>query len=378
LSESRAISILEDLIRFNSVSCFSNREVSEFVADHLKRHQFEVEQVVYSDEHQVDKVNIIAKRGSGPNGIAYSAHTDVVPADDWQEGLEQAFAPKILNDRIYGRGACDMKGSLAAALAAADMIDPSTQNGSIYFVVSADEELGMIGARHIANDSKLYRDMKAARIPIVVGEPTELQVYYAHKGTQRLTILSRGISAHSSTRDGLNANDKLFAILPQLAELKARTESDPQLRNDRFDPPTLSWNWTMRNEPYATNITTALAELHIFIRPMPNVDHSSIVKGVERIVKSAGLEFIEAEQANPLDGDPNSELVQSMLVITGNSIAKTVCYATDACVLQESGPVVICGPGNIAQAHRNDEWISIDQIDRGVKVYRSMFERFAT
>jgi acetylornithine deacetylase len=376
VNASRVLEIAQELIQFNSVSSQSNVAISQYVETHLQQLGFDVERVEYVDDNQMMKVNLVARRGTGLGGIVYSGHTDVVPVDDWQSGPAAAFQPKIENDRLYGRGACDMKGSVAAALTAAEQIDEHKQKAPLYFIISADEEIGMVGARVVANVSKTYREMVEGGTVAIVGEPTQFNVYYAHKGTLRISLRSHGKSAHSSSREGINANQKLFSILPDLERLRLQSESDPSLANSQFDPPTLSWNWVIRNEPFASNITPSLAELQIFLRPMPNVDHEQLANQIEQIAREADIEFHCGESNPPLDGNAESELVRRILKITRADVAKTACYATDGGVLQELSQIVVCGPGNIAQAHRNDEWIAIDQLQRGVDVFKAAFEQY--
>ncbi len=133
MSHSRVLDIAQSLIRFNSISRASNALISEYVASLLEDQGFVVEHIGYVDEFGVPKVNLVAKRGPGAGGIMYSAHTDVVPADDWIAGPDDAFNPKCVNGKLFGRGSCDMKGSLAAALAAAEQIDARKQTAPLYF-----------------------------------------------------------------------------------------------------------------------------------------------------------------------------------------------------------------------------------------------------
>ncbi len=376
MNEARVVRLTEDLVRFPSVSSRSNVEVSDYVADILSQHRFEIERIDYLDPAGVTKSNLIAKRGVGQGGIAYLAHTDVVPADDWVPEVDEAFRPKRTGDRLYGRGTCDMKGSLAAALTAMQLVDESRQQAPLYFVVTADEEAGMEGAQIIRRDSQMFRSMTDTGCVGIVGEPTCLNVIYSHKGTLVLTIRSEGKSAHSSSRNGVNANDKLFRILPELSGIRDNCESNLRYHNSLFDPPTLSWNWVIRNEPFAANVTTGLAELRIFIRPMPDVDHEQIVQQVSALVENHGLILRKSAGTMPLTGNPESAFVRGMLDITGTQKPLTACYATDGGVLQDLREIVVCGPGDIAQAHCNDEWVSVGQLGQAVEVYRRAFERF--
>ncbi len=367
------VELAEQLIRFPSVTTTSNVAITEFVASLLLQHGFEVERVGYVDSNGVDKLNLVARRGEGIGGIAYSAHTDVVPVDDWMPTASAAFQPKRDGDRLYGRGSCDMKGSLAAALTAMSRVQPQLGCSPLYFLVSADEEIGMVGAKIIARQSTIFRQMVESGVVAIVGEPTGLQVIHAHKGTLVLTLRAIGQSSHSSGESGLNANDLLFPALAELERLRTQTLCDIALHNPMFDPPHLSWNWIIRNEPYASNIKTSLAELRIFVRPMPDVDHHGIVDAIAALAQRAGLVLEVSEGTQPMCGPRDSELVRRMLALTGNSEPQTACYATDGGVLQELASIVVCGPGNIAQAHTKDEWISIEQLHHAVDVYKGFF-----
>ena len=365
-----------DLIRFRSVSSGSNREVSDYVISRLTALGFDIEPLVYFDAADIEKVSVVAVRGEGEGGIAYLAHSDVVPADDWHRGEPAAYQADLLANRLYGRGSCDMKGSIAAALHAAETVDPRLQTAPLYFVVTSDEEVGMHGAKLVRDRSKIYRRMVDGGCVGIVGEPTSLRVIHSHKGAVVLHLTSRGESAHSSSVAGENANDRLFAALPELSELRLRTESDPSYRNADFDPPTLSWNWVVRNEPFAANVKTAKAELRIFLRPMPGVEGRDVVAAAESIAERHGLDFIIDEHTGLLHTPADATLVRTMLELTGASHAQTACYATDGGVLSELAELVVCGPGDIAQAHTRGEWVSLDQLTAAVALYSAAFRLY--
>jgi acetylornithine deacetylase len=375
------LEIAKELVSFDSVSSKSNEEVSQWVENRLRKAGFDIERVVYRDRSSISKVNLIAKRAPATHrglsgGVCYLAHTDVVPADDWSLDFCGPFQPTLRDERLYGRGSCDMKGSLACALAAAERLSIHDQKAPLYFIITADEEVGMIGARHVDRQSALFEEMVAAQTIGIVGEPTSLQVIHAHKGGLALRVTSRGRSAHSSSRDGVNANLRLIPLLNLLLELQQQCEHDPLLQNSSFDPPTLSWNIVLRNEPFASNITPSLAEAVIFLRPMPNVDHEPLVARVEREAIEMGLECHRGEQALPLSVPQDSDSITTMLKLTGQNRSATVCYATDGGVLQRLQQLVVCGPGSIDQAHRSDEWISIDQLARGTDLYWRAFRHW--
>ena len=369
--------LLGELIAFNSVSANSNLAISEFIESILVAHGFAVEHVDFRDPAGVQKRNLVAVRepihASVGGGLVYSAHNDVVPADDWIADSPGPFAAEIRDGKLFGRGACDMKGSLAAALTAMQSIHHDEQTQPLYFVLTADEEVGMVGAKFVAERSELYRLIVERKCRTIVGEPTSLNVIYAHKGSLLLSIYSRGESAHSSSSLGCNANDRLFAALPELTLIRQQSEQDAAFRNSIFEPPTLSWNWVVRNEPFASNVKPGLAELRIFLRPMPAVDHCSLAAQIETVCNSHGLEFAMSAGTAPMAVDPSSAWVQQMLRLTQTTAAKTACYATDGGVFSSLRQMVVCGPGDVAQAHSNHEWISLEQLNRGVEIYRRAF-----
>lgn len=365
-----------ELVSIPSVSSVSNERISRVIADHLRRMGFEVEWLTYKDVNGERKVNLIAKRGEGSGGVAYLSHSDVVPADDWSLDFCGAFRPIVQDERLWGRGSCDMKGSIACALAAIERISIADQTSPIYFICTADEELGTMGAHQVDTDSKFFAEMVEQEVFGIVGEPTELGVVHAHKGGVGITVSARGKSAHSSLATGINANYALIPILPLLLEIQKESESSLEYRSDTFNPPTLSWNMILRNVPEAINVTPSLAQACIFLRPMPHVDHQPLVDRVQRAAEALGLEFDYVDKTPPFWVPKDASCVRFMETITGNTDAHTVCYATDGGVLRRLKNLVVCGPGSIDQAHRNNEWISLEQLHRGVDVYERAFREW--
>jgi acetylornithine deacetylase len=387
----QALQIAQKLIRFDSVSSKSNIHITQWIADRLTRQNFSVERLHYVDASGVDKHSLVAKRGATPprnsgstapegtprGGVAYCCHSDVVPADDWSTGFNQPFDPRVNDGRLYGRGACDMKGSAACALAAIESLTESQIEQPIYFVCTADEEIGFGGADQVARESQLFAEMVQNDTVGIIGEPTNLDVVHAHKGSTKIQIVSRGVSAHSSSDRGINANLRLTPILQLLADLDAETKSLPALQNLAFSPSGLSWNYIIRNEPAAINITPSLAEATVFFRTMPEVDETPIIDRVVSAADKFGLEANVIKNAPPLWIEPDSSWITDMLRLAGKNNAETVCFGTDAAYLHRLKKLLVCGPGSIDQAHRCDEFISLDQLALGTKLYRDAFEHFS-
>ena len=315
-------SLVKDLVAENSVSSLSNVSASKKVADWLESIGFEIEWVEYQDPLGVPKANLVAVRRPlhatlDIGGVGYLAHTDVVPVDDWNTGFNGPFEAVERNGRLYGRGTCDMKGSLCCAILAASQIEQASQQRPLFMVVTADEEVGMLGAQHVDQRSKLWKEMIQRDVVGIIGEPTEMQVVHGHKGTYGVILRANGQSAHTSTGRGINANYALIPALAPLLELRDETERLDEYRNTDYDPPTLTWNMVIKNEPLALNVTTATAEVQIFYRPMPGVDLSRIEKRLRQIQQDYGLEWIDRGEKPSWYVDSQAPWIRQMLYLTG-------------------------------------------------------------
>ncbi len=387
------VDLLSDLIRFDSVSSRSNVAITDFLTQRLAGLGFRSSRCDYVDSDGVAKANLIATRDPvaarsgtvnqslehrpvGGPGVAFFCHTDVVPADAWS-GPGGAFEPVCEHDRIYGRGSCDMKGAIAAFCVAASTIAQDRQSGPITIVCTADEECSFVGAKHLVARSPEYRLLVDRQPLAIVGEPTTCQIVHAHKGIYSLRITSRGRAAHSSTRDGLNANHAMVPMLAELMRLYEISESDTTLHDPRFDPPTLSWTFGVSDGCEAKNITPAISRAWVSLRPMPDIDGSGLVESARQKASELGLQFEKIPGGGHVWVDPQSPFLQELCELAGCPSPKTVCYGTDGGELTELKRLVICGPGDIAQAHTSDEWISRDQVQRGISVYQRILERWA-
>lgn len=372
-----AIELTSRLIAFPSVSSVSNVDITDHCESMLSHLGFRVTRSSYTDPHGQTKSNLVAKRPAATNaggGLAYFGHTDVVPVLDWtgaassDQAAPDAFAAQIHGDRLYGRGACDMKGSLAAMLSAIARIDPDDQSHPIWFVCTADEEIGFYGAKHLASRCSAYRDLVASDPVSIIGEPTELAVVYAHKGIRGCKLTSNGRAGHSATGYGINANEAMVPMLNRLLELCKRTRQQNELMDKRFDPPTLSWNFGVSDHSDVINITPERSDAWVSLRNMPGIDGQDLFDEVASLAKELGLSFRDYEGCDPLWNEPDSPHVIEMQTLAGTD-CKTVCYATDGGVLGELSKRVVIGPGSIDQAHTVDEYIALDQLDRGIDCY---------
>ena len=371
-----ALQLASDLVAFDSTSARSNAAVSGHVERVLSELGFSTERVEYTDARGVQKVNILGKKGSGRGGLAYFGHTDVVPAEDWFTSEPGAFTPTVRDQRLYGRGSCDMKGSVACMLAAAARFSADQLKRPLYVTCTADEEIGYGGAREVVARSAYYREMVAGGTRGIIGEPTRLEVVYAHKGTYGFRALSRGRAAHSSTREGKNANLAMIPFLVEMKRIHDETEADPAWHHREFDPPTVSWNIGINDHTPAVNITPPQSVCTVYFRPMPGQDAGVLLERARRAAEQCGLEFHVESRGEPLYVDPESAFVREMLSLAGRSTPRTVSYGTDGAIFTQMKELVVFGPGDIAQAHTNDEWIALEQLERGTELYAEAIERW--
>ena len=372
----KALRYAKRLISFDTTSHLSNRKICKYLELKLTKHGFLVEKTEYVDEAGVRKQNVIAKIGRGTGGLAYFAHSDVVPASNWFDGTAGPFEPTVMEHRLYGRGSCDMKGSIACMLAAAQLFDPDDLKHPLYFVVTADEETGFAGARSVVNDSKIYREIVDNGTRAIIGEPTSLEVVYAHKGIYEITATAAGRAGHSSTREGINANIAMIPFLQDLNQLRALTESDPAWQNDLFDPPTLSMNICIKDNAEAPNVTPSKSVCVTSLRPMPGVDVEPLIEKLVNSANQNGLHLEVQRHGAPVLTDAGSEFVAGSLKLAGRPKPRSACYGTDGGVFTEIEHKIVLGPGSIDQAHTHDEWISLEQLEKGTELFARMIRHW--
>ena len=361
--------LLGELISFPSVSDTSNAEISEFVDSQLESLDFEIERLTYQDPQGVEKFCVCARRGPAGRGLAYFCHTDVVPATSWSFPDAGPWTAWQTADRIYGRGACDMKGSLACMLQASRIVVDTKQ--PLFIVCSADEEIGFGGARHVATESDIFREIVSSDSRGIIGEPTSLDVVYAHKGGRAGTITARGVAAHSATSRGENANMAMIPFLAKLREVCLECNRSDDWRDNRFDPPTISMNIGINDHSPAINITAPQSTCTYYFRPMPGQDADGLAARIRNMAVDCGLEFEPIFSGDPLYTDPQSEFIQELAHLSGTQ-PRTVSYGTDASALPAVRDLAVLGPGDIRQAHTDDEWISLEQLQRGIEFYATL------
>ncbi len=363
------IELTKTLVRMPSVSTQSNAAVSDYVETLLRDDGFETERLEYVDANGELKVNIVGRKGSGAGGFLMASHSDTVPGSTW---TRNAWEPVIEGERMIGLGACDMKGPLAATMTAAAAYRASDLKRPIYIVVTSDEEISGEGAKRVTTESRLMREHPPQHG--VIAEPTELVPVYAHKGIAKVTLAANGRAAHTSTDRGISANFLIAPFLADMAQLATTFRTDPAFQNAAFNPPTNGFNLVIDDNGCAVNVTAARTTATLGYRPMPDARSEEIAEMIVESARRHGLEIVTKTYLPPFYTPPDAPIVRAALAASGAASALTVPYGTDGLHLQHVAPLVVLGPGNIAQAHTDGEWIELAQITRAVEVYRRMIE----
>lgn len=375
VNDSPLLAYARELIAHPSTSSLSNLAVTALMRDWLEELGFEIEEIPYQDPAGTPKTNLVARRGSGSGGLAYFGHNDCVPADHWT-GPGGPFEPVVTRGRLYGRGACDMKGSLAAMLEAARRTQGKPHRQPLYYVCTGDEEVGYLGAQAVVAQSELYRELVREGARAVIGEPTRLRVVHAHKGGAGYRFTAHGVAAHSSTAKGRNANLAMIPLLAELAEIHDEIEIDPKWQHPEFDPPTLCMNIGINDRNPAPNITAPQSVCTVYLRPMPGIDIEPILERLRAVADAQGLEMETLIDGPPVYTSPKAPIIQELLELTGLDHSETVGYGTDASIFQDIEQLAIFGPGDVAQAHTDDEWIALEQLERGADYYTQLIAKW--
>jgi acetylornithine deacetylase/succinyl-diaminopimelate desuccinylase-like protein len=301
--------------------------------------------------------------------ILWDVHQDTVPAD----GMTVApFAGEINQGRLFGRGACDVKGSMAAMLVAFARLvrERPAGSASVLLACTVDEEFTHTGSSRLA-ESGHEADLA------IVAEPTLLNLVVAHKGALRWTIRARGVACHSSTPEkGDNAIYTMGRVLKALEELAAtlaRSKQDPLL-----GPPTLSVGRISGGQ--SVNVVPDLCEIEVDRRLIPGENAVECIRQARERIEALGLgagrvEFgepwVHMPPLFPRVGNWVEPLARAVAAATGRTPeVGGVPFGTDAGPLDEKGtPCVVFGPGDIAQAHTKDEWINLDQVYLAAEAY---------
>lgn len=366
------VDILRRLVSFDTTSRNSNLELIDFVRDYLRDHG--IDSMLYRDASG-GKANLYATFGANRagSGLMLSGHTDVVPVDD-QDWHSDPFALSERDGDLFGRGACDMKGFIATALALVPRFQEISQKRPVHFGFTFDEEVGCIGAGQLAEQ---LRAMATKPAYCVIGEPTQMRVVDGHKGRVSMRCHVHGVEGHSAYPDrACNAVEAAADMIAYLRQMARRLRDDGP-HDAAFDPPyTTVQTGTVRGGT-ASNIVPNHCNFEFDIRNLPGQDplalihelreftRREVLPDMRRTSADAGIDFEELSNVPGLAPDHDHDFVKSVLAASGGNATHKVSFGTEAGLYQRSGiPTVVCGPGDIIKAHRPDEFVPLEQLAR--------------
>ena len=311
-----------------------------------------------------------------------AAHSDVV-AVDGQPWTHDPFALHIEHGRAYGRGTADMKGFLATALTAVTEVDHRRLRRPLHVALSSDEELGCLGVRPLLDT---LAGLPVPPAAAVVGEPTMLRVADRHKGKAAARVHVRGRAAHSSMAPaGVNAVAFAARLVTGLLELQ--DELAAEASDDGFGVPHATIGIGPIHGGVSVNIVPDHCRLDVEVRALPEQDPEELMgrmraraapleAEMRAVHPDAAIEFEALSSYPGLRPAPDPGFAREL---AGGEAAVAVDFGTEAGLYrQKLGiPVVVCGPGDMAQAHQADEFIAVDQLSRAEHVLRGLAQRLS-
>ena len=365
--------ILDHLVAFPSVSRDSNLPLIDWVEDYLESHGVTAHRVWNEDRTKASLFAHIGPEVEG--GVILSGHTDVVPVDG-QAWSSDPWTVTERDGRLYGRGTCDMKGFVALALAAVPLALDAGLRRPLQLALSHDEEVGCTGAP--AMIAEMARSLPRAAA-VIVGEPSRFSVVTGHKGGTGFKVHVKGFEVHSSLiHTGVSAIMAAAPLIDFANRVNAANAAKPPAAlAQMFDPPWTTLHVGMIQGGTAHNITAADCRFSCEIRVVPGEDIEDWVAAFEGQVAQAvtAMQAIRPETGITLDRffvvpplRPETDGAAEALArrLTGDNGTHVVSYGTEAGQFQAEGySAVVCGPGDIAQAHQPDEYLEISEFDAG-------------
>lgn len=369
------------MVSFDTVSSKSNMSLVEFLRPLLTDIGFDVEIQSQQFEHgTLEKANVIARVGPRDvEPLMFSAHTDTVPVgteSHWEhEPLELTEDKR--RGLLFGRGSVDMKGSIAAMICALAPLLPKAGNfkRELILGLTYDEEVGLLGAKHLVH-SKLIKPRYA-----LVGEPTLMKPMRMHKGHIYLRAICHGASGHASDpKSGVNAIEIAGEVIEKLRAFAGELAVQ---QNEEYDPPYATLNLGVINGGTKANVIAEECVIEFDIRPIEGQTSDLMIRDLAARMQSIGehcgqplvsLKLIRCP-TEPVTTDVNSLIVTVAEQVTGIK-ARGVPYGTDASVLQLMGTdCLILGPGDIAQAHKPNEFVKTEQLEIAVSKFKQIAQK---
>ena len=377
-----SIEMLRRLVAFDTTSRNSNLALIEYVQGYLRGHGIDSTLVPNEDG---TKANMFATVGPKvKDGVVLSGHTDVVPVDG-QPWVTDPWTLTLKDGKYYGRGTCDMKAFYAIALAMVPEFKKAPLKRPIHFALSYDEEIGCFGAHSLA--AAMATEVPRPRA-IIIGEPTMMTVVHAHKGSQSYVTNFTGFEAHSSmTHLGVSAIHFAGEFVHYLNTVQEELEAAAP-RNSEFMPAAATFNVGTIIGGTAGNILARECEVLWGYRELPTRPIEELGERAKKWLKeellpkmkakhpAAGIETELRASTPAFSPEGNDEAKALAGSWSGSNTVGSVVYATEAGIFRKAMgvPTVLCGPGDIAQAHQPNEFLLASQVEACEGFMRRMVE----
>jgi len=367
---------LLDLIRIPSVSSISNLAIVEHAEKFLHAKRWNTRRVTYSDSSGIEKINLIAAPPDQDVALrdvdmAFFCHTDTVPfSADWARAID----PFVKNENLHGCGACDVKGFLACLLAATDQIESQSFVDGLRIVLTADEEIGCIGAAHLIA-ANVIKPMRA-----VVGEPTSLHVARAGKGYCLAKISVSGKEAHSALPD--SGASAIYATARLVCSIEEFSKDLAKERHNFFDPGFTTINIGTIRGGSAKNIIPGQCEFLLEWRPIPGQSADRVLDEVNEIISRLKHEdprfdyqITTLRKQGGFETPESASLVSAIVQFTGRPVT-SISFGSEASLLASIvKEVVVIGPGDMRSAHSNREFVPTPELDLTVRLLTKLMSR---
>lgn len=378
------IEIMRALVGFDTTGQRSNRTLIDWVVDRLGKQGVECH---VQPGHEQAKFNLIATIGPRDvPGIVLAGHSDVAPV--WHEGWSTDPFRLVSHDgRLYGRGALDAKGWVAACLAAVPYFKSLDLKRPVHVALTYNGETDMKGMAVLADYLKA---MPAVPAGAVVGCPTLMRVVTSDKGSAIWQVRVKGKEAHSSRRHrGVSAVEVAARIVAHVCEVQRRQQQEGP-RNDAFEFPYNSLHVGCIKGGSAVNIVSGVAKFPIEVRTLPGIDAGSIIREIEAFCETllpemraidpaCAIDFQPQRNVHALTGESNRELTRTIGALLEDSRPCHAGFGSEAGVLQDAGiPTVVCGPGEMKGSHLSDESVSISQLEQCNNFLRRLGQHLAS
>jgi acetylornithine deacetylase/succinyl-diaminopimelate desuccinylase family protein len=382
IDRNETISLLKKLVSIKSVnpdieSGEGEIEVSNFIAEYLKKAGLEV----HTQDVKDGRFNVVGLlKGSGEKCLMFNGHVDTVGVRNM---TIDPLKPLIENDRLYGRGACDMKAAIAAMMVTLKTLRDSNSllKGDLVISTVVGEEFDNVGARKLVDGFHFSKPLDA----VIVGEPTSLQLAIKHKGYINIEIETKGKAAHGSVPEkGIDAIEKMSKLIVKLDEMK---EAASKKSNDLLGQPKIHTSTIQGGREWSVIPDQCI--LKIEVRTIPEYKTEDAMKDLQKIItelsgkdpdfKASANIFLDGE---PLDTSPNEPIVKNLVQVyeelKGTKLPIIgVPYGTEAPIFAKGfkAPTCVIGPGDIKQAHTSDEYVNINEVIDAAVIYAHTAQR---